>query len=162
MTTTLQRCEPHQLMHEVATRYGGFELIPHPATLTAGDEAAVLGVAPDEVAKTVVLVTPTGHVRAVLPASARLDLHKVRRLIGGGKGTRLASEDELADAYPMFEVGAVPPFGGPTGDPAVVDRRLADLETVVLEAGSHRESVRMGARDLLTMTHARIADICVD
>jgi prolyl-tRNA editing enzyme YbaK/EbsC (Cys-tRNA(Pro) deacylase) len=36
----------------------------------------------------------------------------------------------------MFELGAVPPFGGPAGDRTVVDRRLAEQESVLIEAGS--------------------------
>jgi hypothetical protein len=37
---------------------------------------------------------------------------KVRELVGSGKRTRLATEAELAGAYPMFEFGAVPPVRG--------------------------------------------------
>jgi len=60
----------------------------------------------------------------------------------------------------MFELGAVPPFGGPTGDRAVLDRRLAARESVVLEAGSHERSVRLRTRDLIRLADAPIADIC--
>src|SRR5881296_3908984 len=116
-----------------------YELIPHRRTETAGDEASVVGVPAAEVAKTIVLVTSAGYVRAVLPASERLDLHKARRLLGDGHA-RLATEAELALAYPGFELGAVPPFGGPDGDRVVVDKRLAFHETVVFEAGSHTDS----------------------
>jgi hypothetical protein len=59
-----------------------------------------------------------------------------RELLGDAKTTPLATEKELAGAYPMFELGAVPPFGGPAGDRTVVDRRLAEQESVLIEAGS--------------------------
>jgi Ala-tRNA(Pro) deacylase len=127
--------------------------------MTAGEEAAAIGIPKAEVAKTLVLFTDTGRVRAVLQASERLDLRKVRDLLGSGKSTRLASETELAETYPMFELGAVPPFGGPTGDRTIVDRGLAELETVVIEAGSHSESVRIKTEDLLALTRAEIAEI---
>jgi Ala-tRNA(Pro) deacylase len=150
------------LMRELAQRNLGYELIPHHPTMTAGEEAAAIGIPADEVAKTLVLFTDTGHVRVVLQASERLDMHKVRDVVGDGKSTRLATETELAETYPMFELGAVPPFGGPSGDRAIVDRRLAARETVVIEAGSHSESVRMKTQDLLTLIGAEIAEITAD
>lgn len=144
-------------------RHGlSYELLPHHRTTTAGEEAVALGVPRAEVAKTVVLATEDGYLRAVVPASERLDLHKVRDFLDGGRTTRLATEDDLAEVYPMFELGAVPPFGGPAGDAVLVDRRLAAEESVVLEAGSHRDSVRLRMRDLLALTGARIADITVE
>ena len=150
-----------KLMRELASRELGFELLPHRPTMTAGEEAAAVGVPAAEVAKTLVLVTSSGRVRAVLPASERLDLHKVRDLLGEGKTTRLASEAELAEAYPMFELGAVPPFGGPASDRTIVDRRLAEHASVVVEAGSHSESVRIRTEDLLRLTAAEVEDISV-
>jgi Ala-tRNA(Pro) deacylase len=135
------------------------ELVPHRRTDTAADEATALGLPADEVAKTVVLVTSTGYVRAVLPASQRLDLHKARRALGDNKA-RLATEAELAAAYPTFELGAVPPFGGPVGDRVVVDERLAFSDSAVFEAGSHSESVRLKTTDLLVVAEAEIADLC--
>jgi Ala-tRNA(Pro) deacylase len=150
-----------QLLGELAKNRLVYEVIPHTTTTTAGDEAVTLGVPGDEVAKTLVLVTESGNVRAVVPASERLDLHKIRELLGSSKQTRLATETELAATYPMFELGAVPPFGGKAGDRTVVDRRLAEQESVIVEAGSHTESVRMRTRDLIALTQARIADISI-
>lgn len=135
-----------------------FELIEHRRTETAGDEAEAVGVPREEVAKTVVVATRDGYIRAVVPASTRLDLRKVRELLGDDDA-RLATEPELVYAYPEYELGAVPPFGTPSGDRVLVDRRLAEREDVVLEAGSHRESLRLRARDLVDLSGANIADI---
>jgi Ala-tRNA(Pro) deacylase len=140
-------------------RVADFKLIAHPRTERASDEAAALGAPPDEVGKTVVLVGDHGYVRAVIPASERLDLHKLRPLVGCGHEVRLATEAELAEAYPMFELGAVPPFGGPA-DFAILDRRLARLEQVLVEAGTHSSSIRLLTRDLVRLAAAQIADIC--
>jgi hypothetical protein len=51
----------------------------------------------------------------------------------GGKKVQLASEDELAQDYPDFELGAAQPFGG-RQDRVIVDERLAGRDWVVLEA----------------------------
>ncbi len=140
-----------------------YELLPHAHTETAGEEARALGLAPAEVAKTLVATTPEGHVRTVLPASERLDLRKLRALLGvPSKKVHLASEDELARDYPGFDLGAVPPLGGPPGEPVVIDERIMGRESVVLEAGSHEESVRIATADLRRLARAQVADICQD
>lgn len=136
-----------------------FDVLEHTRTERAADEAAALGVAAEEVAKTLVLVTPGGGVRAVLPASERIDLHKVADVLGvTGKKVHLASEDDLARDYPDFELGAVPPFGG-REDRVIVDERLVGRDSVVLEAGSHERSVRLKSLDLVRLTSAQVADI---
>jgi len=137
-----------------------FDVLEHAHTERAVDEAAALGISPEEVAKTLVLVAPGANVRAVLAASERVDLHKVAAVLGvSGKKVRLASEDDLARSYPDFELGAVPPVGG-REDRVIVDERLAGLDSLVLEAGSHARSVRLKAADLLRLTGAQVADIC--
>ena len=153
---------PEELAGELERAHVGFELIPHRRTMTAGEEAAALEIPREQVAKTLVLVTGSGYVRAVLPSRERLDLHKARELLGEGKATRLASEEELAGAYPMFELGAVPPFGGPAGDRTIVDRRLAAQGSVVIEAGSHTTSLRIATQDLLSLAKAELADLCTE
>jgi Ala-tRNA(Pro) deacylase len=139
-----------------------YELLPHPHTETALAEAEALGVAPDDVAKTLIVKLPEGYVRAVLPASARLDLRKVREVHGGGKHrVHLASEEDLRRDYPEFELGAVPPIGG-RADPVIIDPKIAERTSVVIEAGSHDESLRIAAADLLQVSGAAVTDISED
>ena len=140
-----------------------YELLSHAPTQTAIAEAKALGVLPAEVAKTLIVKTPSGYVRAVLPASERLELSKLSALYGGTKKTtHLASEEDLKRDYPEFELGAVPPLGGARRDSVVLDRRLAERESLVLQAGSHDESVRIATADLLRLAEAQLADICED
>jgi len=135
-----------------------YELLEHAHTERAADEAEALGLPPKAVAKTLVVVAPEGHVRVVLPASERIDLRKVRAHVEGGKSVHLATEDELARAYPDFELGAVPPFGG-APERVLVDLRVADQPSVVVEAGSHERSVRLKTSDLLALTGAAVVDV---
>jgi Ala-tRNA(Pro) deacylase len=140
-----------------------YELLTHPRTETAVAEADALGLSPDEVAKTLVITTPEGHVRAVIPASCRIDLRKLGELEGTGrKKVHLASEDDLARDYPEFDLGAVPPIGGARQDAVVIDRRLLDHDLIVLEAGSHAQSIRVKPSELVRAADAQVADICQD
>jgi Ala-tRNA(Pro) deacylase len=137
------------------------DVLEHAHTERAVDEAAALGVAAEEVAKTLVLSAPSGNVRAVLPASERIDLGKVADLLEAAhKEVHLATEDDMKRDYPDFDLGAVPPFGGREGDRVIVDSRLAARDSVVLEAGSHERSVRLKAADLVRLTQAEVSDIC--
>lgn len=136
----------------------GFDVLEHERTDNAVAEARALGLRTGEVAKTIVVRTPDGDVRVVIASGDRVDMHRLRELVGGGKEVRLATEEELERDYPEFELGAVPPVGG-ASDRVLVDRRVAELETVVLEAGVHDQSIRMEAGDLLRLTDARVVDI---
>jgi Ala-tRNA(Pro) deacylase len=137
-----------------------YELLSHAHTERAADEADALGLPPTAVAKALVLTAPEGHLRVVLPASARIALGKVRDYVEDGKRVHLAGEDELARDYPEFELGAVPPFGGASRDRVLVDSRVAEQASVVLEMGSHEQSVRLQTAGLLELTEAEIVDIC--
>ena len=138
-----------------------YEILDHKPTDRAADEAAALGLRPTEVAKTIVVTAGEGNLRVLLPASERIDMHKLRDLLEAGKELHLLSEDALRRDYPEFELGAVPPMGG-REDAVVVDSRVAALDQVVLEAGTHDRSVRVAAADVISLTKARIADICAD
>jgi Ala-tRNA(Pro) deacylase len=138
-----------------------YEVIEHPRTTTAVAEARVLGLDAHEVAKTVVVTTPDGFVRAVLPASDRVDFGKLREILGT-KDVELATEAVLAGAYPEFELGAVPPLTGGDGDRVLVDRRLCEHEWIVLEAGTHEQSLRLRTSDVVELTDARVVDLSHD
>jgi Ala-tRNA(Pro) deacylase len=148
-----------QVLDEAGADY---ELLPHAHTETAASEAEALGIALDDVGKTLVVSSPGGYVRVVLPASRRLDLHKLRELVEGGKRVHLATEEDLVRDYPEFDLGAVPPVGGSRRDRVIVDPSVAEREAVVLEAGSHEESLRIRTGELLRVAGAEVADICQD
>jgi len=149
---------PKSLVQQLDQASIAYEFIDHPRTTTAAAEAHILGLERREVAKTVVLTTPDGFLRAVLPASERLDLGKVRALLGT-KDVQLATEAVLAGAYPEFELGAVPPLTGGGGDRVLVDRRLCENEWVVFEAGTHEQSLRLRTSDLVELSGAQFVDL---
>jgi Ala-tRNA(Pro) deacylase len=88
-----------------------YEVVEHEPTMSATAEAATTHRPAHEVAKTVILQDGDSYVLAVVPASERIDLHKVRELLGASKSLRLATEAEIAGDFPALEVGATPPFG---------------------------------------------------
>lgn len=124
-----------------------FELIPHQRAYTSIEEARTLGIAADEVLKTIVLDTEAGHALAVVPASRRLDIKLARQAVGDIHA-RFATEEELERDFPHYELGAFPPLGSLVRAPTFVDPEVLDHETVVFAAGTQRESVKARTEDL--------------
>jgi Ala-tRNA(Pro) deacylase len=139
----------------------GYEVLEHSRTDRAADEAAALGLRPNEVAKTIVVTAGDENLRVILPASERIDMHKLRELLDAGKELHLLTEEQLGRDYPEFELGAVPPLGG-RDDGVVVDSRVARLEQVVFEAGEHDRSIRVPTAELVSTIGARVGDVCAD
>jgi Ala-tRNA(Pro) deacylase len=138
------------------------ELLEHDPTMSAAEEARATGEPANKVAKTIVLEDRGGYVLAVVPGDERLDIHKLRELLGATKSLRLATEAEMADLFPSFEVGAVPPFGPTSPKLEVVDRRLLDEDRVLCAAGDHRHSVVLDPSEIVRITGAVPADVCED
>jgi Ala-tRNA(Pro) deacylase len=139
-----------------------YELVEHEPTMSAAAEASATEHPPDQVAKTVVLHDGSAYVIAAIPASERLDLHKLRELLGATRQLRLESEDEIAHDFPSLEVGAVPPFGPMVPAAEVIDRSLLEQQRILCPAGDHRHSVLVDPRDVVRITAAKTADICQD
>jgi Ala-tRNA(Pro) deacylase len=138
------------------------ELIEHQPTMTAAAEAGATHRSPDQVAKTIVLHDGRAYAIAAIPASRRLDLSKLRHLLGATRGLQLATEPQIARDFPALEVGAVPPFGPMVPAAEVIDRSLLDHERILCPAGDHRHSVLVDPHEVIRITSARVADICQD
>jgi Ala-tRNA(Pro) deacylase len=137
-----------------------YELIEHEPVMSAGAEADVAHVSPYQVAKTVVLHDGAAYVLAAIPASDRLDIRKLRDLLGATRKLRLASEQEIGRDFPTLEVGAIPPFGPMVPAAEVIDRALLSQRRVLCAAGDHRHSVLVDPHEIVRITAASTADIC--
>jgi Ala-tRNA(Pro) deacylase len=124
-----------------------FEAMTHARTDTALEEARALGIAADAVVKTVVLRTGSGHALAGVPATRTLNMKLTRRATGDSH-VRLATEGELQEHFPDFELGAFPPLGALLGLPVFVDRGVMDHERLAFAAGSQTESVLVRTTEL--------------
>jgi Ala-tRNA(Pro) deacylase len=139
-----------------------YEVVEHEPTMTAAAEAQATHRPKHQVAKTVVLQDARGgYVLAIVPASDRLDLRKLRDALDGVV-LRLASEDEMAADLPMVEVGATPPVGPMLPRLEVLDARLYEEDRILCAAGDHRHSVLLDPRDVAKLAGAKIADVCED
>lgn len=145
----------------LAEEHVPFEVLVHRRVFSSSQEAQALGVDADAVVKTVMLATSNGYCLAVIPASRRLDLHRVREVLGDA-GTRLASEAELLAAFPRYELGALPPLDDLLGIPVVIDPRALRHDTVIFAGGVETESIKARAADLFGEEPKLVAAIIRD
>jgi Ala-tRNA(Pro) deacylase len=131
-----------------------FELLPHAKAYTSIEEARALGIDADEVVKTIVLDTQDGHAVAVIPASRRLNMNLVRDALADNHAA-LATENEIEQDFPGYELGALPPLGTLLHAPVFVDPEVMTHETIVFAAGSQTESVKARTKDVFRGENVR-------
>ena len=146
-----------RFLDEAGIRYETFE---HAPTFSTLEEAAAVRAEPRNAAKTLLLHDHTGWRLAVLPASHRLDIDRARRLLRATRHLRLATEDEMATAFPSYDVGALPPVGPMLPAPEAIDIRLLYRDQIVCAGGDHQHAIRLDPRDLLRLSEPRVGDIC--
>jgi Ala-tRNA(Pro) deacylase len=133
--------ETHLVLHEV--------LLHRPASC-ASRRAHGLHVRGRTVAKSVLLDVGGQHWLAVLPATHRIDLDRLRRAPGLAE-LQIATPADLAARFPDCELGAVPPFGRLFDLPVVVDTSLSAVASIVCETNFRHQSVRVRYRDFETL-----------
>ncbi len=136
------------------------DVVEHRPTFSAAAAARASGAEPREAAKTLALRDHADYRMAVIPATHRLDLARVRDLLGGSSHLRLATEAELEKDFPMFDVGAMPPLGPMMPMPEIIDVHLLYHEQIVCAGGDHRHALRLDPRDLLRVCEPRVASLC--
>lgn len=139
-----------------------YELIEHQPAERAAAEAERAEQPLESAVKTIVLHDRRSRVIAAISAMDRLDLHKLRELLGASRQLRLASESEIARDFPTLEVGAIPPFGPIVPAAEVIDRALLEQPRILCPAGDHRHSLLVDPREVVRITAAQVADIVED
>ncbi len=130
-----------------------FDYLPHPPAYSATMRAKCLRVPGRQVAKCVLLRGPGGMLLAVLPATHRVDTTRLAAALGGP--VRLANRAEVADTFRDCECGAVPPFAGLYGLPAVLEASIDPDALLVFKGQTHVEAIRLCCRDFERLERPR-------
>jgi Ala-tRNA(Pro) deacylase len=121
-------------------------VISHSVAYTAQGIAALTHIKGKELAKTVMVMVDGRLAMAVVPASFRIDLHRVKKYLGADM-VELATEQEFRGRFPDCDTGSMPPFGNLYGMDVFADESLAEDKEIAFNAGTHRELVRMNFAD---------------
>jgi Ala-tRNA(Pro) deacylase len=125
----------------LAERGVPYDVIEHPHTQTASQSAEASRVAPDRIAKAVVLKGGDGFILAVLPASRHIQFGELRRQLADE--VDLANEEQVETLFLDCESGAVPAIGAAYGLKVIVDDSLTSQPEIYLEAGDHSSLIHI-------------------
>jgi len=114
--------------------------------------AASLGRPPQQLFKTL-LVTVDGTLSAFLvPADRQLDLR------AAGKRAMLADRAR-AERATGYAAGGISPLGQRKKLPTTVDESALEWSTIFVSAGRRGLQIELSPRDLVRLTHARVAKV---
>lgn len=132
------------------------ELVERPAADSLEAAAALLGIEPTSIVKSLVVARSDGtFLFALVPGDRQIAWAKLRAAVGVNK-LRLPSADE-ALAATGYVRGTITPLGSSTAWPVYADERISGR--VALGAGAHGMSAFVDAAALLTALGATVADI---
>jgi Cys-tRNA(Pro)/Cys-tRNA(Cys) deacylase len=129
-----------------------------PAAASYGLEAAaVLGLSPEQVLKTLLTSVDGRLVVGVVPVSAQLDLKAVAAAVGGRRAAMADPSD--AERATGYVVGGISPLGQRRSHPTVVDRSALSFDTVYVSGGRRGLDLGLSPADLVRATNAVVAEI---
>ncbi|MFK0072759.1 aminoacyl-tRNA deacylase [Arthrobacter woluwensis] len=135
------------------------EIRERPAAGSLPEAAALLGLPPSGIVKTLVVKRSDGtYLFALVPGGRAISWPKLRAVVGVNK-LRLP-EAELAFEATGFVRGTITPIGSTTGWPVFADQSITGRR-VAMGAGAHGYSLFVDADELIRAYGATVADITV-
>ena len=153
------KCQ-EQLEQYLRERKVAYQIQHHPQAYTAQQIAECEHISGKKVAKSVVFLTDNMKVLLVLPASHRVDIDKVRALLGTQNVT-LAHEEEFRSNFPNCEVGSMPPFGNLYSIPVYVEESLTRQENIVFPIGTHTETMSLKYAEFARLVQPKVAEFAL-
>ena len=123
-----------------------------------GEEAAaLLGIDPRRIFKTLIAAVDDRLVCAVVPVASRLNL-KALASAAGGRRADLA-DPAKAQRATGYVLGGISPLGHKSALAVLVDSSVTEFQTVFVSAGKRGLQVELAPADLLRLTGASTAPI---
>lgn len=152
--------DPHGRVRDAAAARGlDIELRERPEAGSLHEAAALLGIEPSGIVKTLVVKRADDtYLFALVPGGRSISWPKLRAVVGVNK-LRMP-EPELALAATGYERGTIVPIGSSSDWPVFADESIVG-KRVAMGAGSHGYSLFVNADDLISAYDATVADITV-
>jgi Cys-tRNA(Pro)/Cys-tRNA(Cys) deacylase len=133
------------------------ELRRRPVARSLEEAAELLGIAPSDMAKTIVVRRSSrDYLFAIIPGGRQIAWPKLRLLLGVSKMKLPDAAEALAATG--YERGTITPIGSVPGWPVIIDQRLVGRRAA-LGAGGHGYSAFVEIDDLVRAYNATVADI---
>ncbi len=147
---------PKKLLNYLDKAKVGYKTIKHKTVYTAYDLAQTLKVKLNEVAKTLVVKADKIYVLVILPASRKLDLGKLKKVLKVKK-IEIAKENVMQKIF-KIKPGAITPFGELYKTPVYIDKALLKAKKIIANAGTYEDSVIMTAKNFLKAVKGVLGD----
>jgi Cys-tRNA(Pro) deacylase len=135
------------------------EIFARPAATSLAEAAALMGIAPSDIVKSLVVKRSDGtFLFALVPGGRAISWPKLRTVVGVNK-LQMPHAD-VAFAATGYERGTITPLGSTTAWPVYVDEGIAGRR-VAMGAGEHGYSMFVEADALIAALNATVADISV-
>ena len=121
------------------------------------EAAEVLGLAPEQVYKTLMADVDGTLTVAVVPVAGKLDLKALAAAVGGKRASM--ADPAVAERVTGYVVGGISPLGQKTAHPTVVDETVVLFDTVYVSGGRRGLDIGLAPDDLVALTDATVADI---
>jgi len=142
---------------DAAARGLEVEIIERPAANSLEEAAELMGIAPADIVKSLVVKRSDGtFVFALVPGGRKISWPKLRAVVGVNK--LQLPDASLALAATGYERGTITPLGSTTAWPVVADASIAGRR-VSMGAGEHGRSLFVDADRLIDAFGATVADL---
>ncbi len=125
-------------------------------TATVIDAARALGVAPEQIIKTLIFLVDGNPVVYITNGPQRVDARVLARHFGVGRKKVKLADAATVLALTGYPAGGVPPFGHRTRMPVLIDARVLSLPVVYGGGGNDRTMVCIAPEELVRATGATV------
>jgi len=148
-TLLLQQAEVPHTLHKY---------VHDPAATDFGLEAArELGLPPERIFKTLMVMADANLAVAVVPVSGNLNLKFFAAALGAKKS--VLADPLAAQRRTGYVLGGISPLGQRQSSPTVLDSSAVDYPTILVSGGRRGLDIELAAQDLIRLTGARLAAI---
>jgi Cys-tRNA(Pro)/Cys-tRNA(Cys) deacylase len=146
-----------RMLSAAATRALAVEVRPRPPADSLEEAAAILGIRPSDIAKTLVVRrSREDHLFAIIAGDTQIAWPKLRAVVGVNKMT--LPDATAALTATGYERGTITPIGARGDWPVYVDSRLIGRR-VAMGSGAHGYSAFVEIDELVAAYGATVADI---
>lgn len=151
---------PENLQHFIDTN--GIEatiLTMNESTPTVMDAARVLDVRADQVIKSLIFIANGNPILVINNGTARVDPRKLAENLAISRNRIRMASPEKALSISGYVVGSMPPFGHKEPLKTLVDKAVANMDTIFAGGGGINAMMRIKTSELLRVTMAEFMDI---
>ena len=147
-----------RLKHFLDNNKVQYQILNHPIAFSALEISETTHIPEKNLAKSVIVKTPTKMLMCVVRANDVLDLPLLKKVLNQ-QDVVLATEEEFAKEFPDCEVGAMPPFGNLYEMEVYVSDKLAEDKEIFFNAGNHSEVIKLSYKAYDSLVHPKVANI---